>query len=220
MENETLSAGPNRAQQEEHKQEILAAVKAVIEDFGSNNEAVVVQSFEGTYRRLASESWGWEPAQTHLQKVHPSLVLRERFRSLPFWALSRLVLCEYESAYVPKHMRSSPGFNRLDDPVSLAELDTATEWLDADATSHPEIGRYAVLEETELKALLWQPHLALPYTLKPAAYDRGWLGGRTWKISESWSEEWLTKLTQGGRLAHFYCWLKLRHEGNPRFKER
>lgn len=121
---------------------------------------------------------------------------------------------------VPKDLLSSMGFNKPDDPVSRAELDTATEWLEADVASHPELGRYAVLEERGLTALLLQPYLLLPYKLKPAAFDRGWLGGRTWQISENWSEEWLKKLTQDGKLAHFYCWLKVRHAGNPRFKGR
>jgi hypothetical protein len=194
---------------EAHRIQSERCMRLAVEELGANDARAVTSELMYHTAREKESPTDWRQASAVLAASFLGLVLRERFRALPYWAVRRFVGDEYDLTFIASHARPyRHAGEEADNPENLAALATVKAWLEADGQAHPEIRRYMELDDEELKVLLHQAHLRLPLRLEAAASDAGWLGGRPWQNGRSWSQPWLNRLADEGRLAHFYAWLK------------
>jgi hypothetical protein len=196
-------------------QETQEAAALVVGDLGGHGMASVCASMTG-YDTNHVKPKDWENAAAWYGREFPGLRLQTRFSLLPYWCVCRFVQEEPTMRRIPERQRQFQVHqNHPDDPTYLAELNVLDGWLEQDGTAHPEIRRYSSLDDSELRVLARQSDKLLPFELMPAAFDRGWLAGTSWAVSNGWSGPWLRKLAGDRRLAHFYGWLKSRNESRP-----
>jgi hypothetical protein len=208
MENKEVTSEQQR-QMDAHRIQSRRCMALVVEELGGNDERAVTTDLMSYMVRVSESPEGWRDAASLLAEKFPGLVLRERFRALPYWAVRRFVVDEYELRFVAAYMRPRVYAGaEPDNPENLSVLATVNAWLEADGNTHPEIHRYLKLDEEELKVLIQRSQMLLPSKLEAAAYDAGWIGGRAWQSGRGWSQPWLNRLAEEGHLAHFYAWLK------------
>ena len=209
MDNSELT---REQQYEAHLAMDRACMRLVVEDLGGADEASVRKDL-GRYSVHLVEypDEAWRNAEDVFRAAYPGLVLRPRFRKMPYWSVCRFFFDEYHLAHMPAHQRPHHyQGGEPDNPQNLVELASVHEWLEADGASHPQIRRYIEMDDDELKVLCRQQYLYIPSRLSAAAYDAGWLGGRPWDggLCRPVAEAWMNRLASEKRLAHFYCWLK------------